>query len=60
MNSSWETSKQNSKYHFDNFKNNNEMDKVIKMGKIVADFKSEVATIIDNAKPATWRTRGEV
>jgi hypothetical protein len=60
MNSSWETSKQKSKYHFDHFKNDTEMDKVIKLGKIVADYKSEVAEIVKNAKPVTWRTRGKV
>ena len=60
MISSWEESKKNSKYHFDNFKNDPEQDKVIKLGKIVADFKPELADIIKNAKPATWRTRGKV
>lgn len=60
MNSSWETSKAKSKYHFDNFKNDPMVDKVEKLGKIVADFKPEVLEIIKNAKPATWRTRGQV
>jgi hypothetical protein len=59
MNSSWESSKAKSKYHFDNFKNDPMFDKVEKLGKIIADFKPEVEEIIKNAKPATWRTRGQ-
>ena len=59
MLSSWEQSKEKSKYHFDNFKNDPQIDKVEKLGHIVADFKPEVAEIIKNAKPATWRTRGQ-
>lgn len=60
MLSSWEQSKKKSKYHFDNFKNDPQVDKVEKLGVIVADFKPELAEIIKNAKPATWRTRGKV
>ena len=60
MLSNWDTTKERSNYHFDNFKNDPEQDKVIKLGKIVADFKPELADIIKNAKPATWRTRGKV
>ena len=56
--SSWEQSKVKTKYHFDNFKNDVMVDKVDKLGSIQADFKPEVAEIIKNAKPATWRTRG--
>jgi hypothetical protein len=59
MVSNWEISKQKSKYHFDNFKNDPQVDKVEKLGHIIADFKPEVAEIIKNAKPATWRTRGQ-
>lgn len=60
MLSSWEQSKKKSKYHFDNFKNDPQVDKVEKLGVIVTDFKPEVAEIIKNAKPVTWRTRGKV
>jgi hypothetical protein len=59
MLSSWEQSKQKSKYHFDNFKNDAQMDKVDFLGHLIADYKPEVADIIKNAKPATWRTRGQ-
>jgi len=58
--SSWEKSKQKSKYHFDNFKNDPQIDKVIRLGKIVADYTKDVEHAIDTAKPATWRTRGKV
>ena len=60
MISSWETSKQKSKYHFDNFKNDTQVDKVIKLGKITADYSKDVKIAVETAKPATWRTRGKV
>lgn len=59
MLSNWEETKKRSKYHFDNFKMDAQQDKVIPLGKIIADFKPELKTIIENAKPATWRTRGQ-
>jgi hypothetical protein len=58
MISSWETSKANSKYHFDNFKNDPQMDRIIKLGHIDGDWSKELKEIIDNSKPATWKTRG--
>jgi len=58
MISSWETSKANSKYHFDNFKNDPQMDRIIKLGHIDGDWSSELKEIINNSKPATWKTRG--
>jgi len=60
MKSNWDITKERSQYHFDNFKNDPEQDKVIKLGKIVSDFTPELTDIIKNAKPATWRTRGKV
>ena len=57
--SSWEETKKHSKYHFDNFKNDNQQDKVDILGQLIYDFKDDVKTIINTAKPATWRTRGE-
>jgi hypothetical protein len=60
MISSWEQSKKKSKYHFDNFKNDSQVDKLIKLGKITADYSEDVKTLIETAKPATWRTRGKV
>ena len=60
MLSNWEETKKRSKYHFDNFKIDPQVDKVTNLGKIVTDFKPELIDIIKNAKPATWRTRGKV
>ena len=60
MISSWEQSKKKSKYHFDNFKNDTQVDKVIKLGKITADYSEDVKIAVETAKPATWRTRGKV
>jgi len=58
MKSSWEESKAKSKYHFDNFKNDPEFDKVTTLGHITGDWSAEVAEIIKNSKPATWENRG--
>jgi len=58
MISSWETTKAKSKYHFDNFKNDPQVDKVTKLGRIIHDWHDDVAEIIKDAKPATWETRG--
>lgn len=60
MISSWEESKKKSNYHFDNFKNDDQVDKVIYLGKIIADFSEDLKEIVSSAKPATWRTRGAV
>lgn len=59
MLSSWEQSKEKSNYHFDLSKLDPQVDKVTSLGKIIADFKPELTAIVKNAKPATWRTRGE-
>jgi hypothetical protein len=60
MLSSWEKSKQRSKYHFDHFKNDPQFDTVIKLGKIVADYSVDVKHAVETAVPATWRNRGAV
>lgn len=60
MISNWEETKKRSKYHFDNFKNDSQVDKVIKLGRITADYTDDVKQAVANAKPATWRTRGKV
>jgi hypothetical protein len=59
MISSWEETKKLSKYHFDNFKNDSQQDKVDVLGKLIYDFKNDVQEVIKNAKSSTWRTRGE-
>jgi hypothetical protein len=43
---SWEQNKQKSKYHFDNFKNDPQVDKVISLVKIVANYADDVKHII--------------
>jgi hypothetical protein len=53
MISSWEQSKKRSKYHFDNFKNDPQIDKVIKIGKILADYSEDVKHAVETSKPAT-------
>jgi len=58
MISSWDTTKAKSNYHFDNFKNDSQVDKVTKLGRITHDWKNDVAEIIKDVKPATWETRG--
>ncbi len=60
MISSWEQSKLRSKYHFDATKINPNYDTVVKLGKIIADYSSDVSEAIIHSKPATWRTRGRV
>lgn len=60
MLSNWEETKKRSKYHFDNSILDTQQDKVTSLGKIIADFDTELIDIIKNAKPATWRTRGKV
>lgn len=59
MMSSWEETKKHSKYHFDNFKNDKEQDKVDVLGRLIFNYKDDVHKIISTAKPSTWRTRGE-
>lgn len=58
MKSSWEETKKNSKYHFDNFKFDKEVDKVTLLGRLIGDFKNSAQSAIEAAKPATWETRG--
>jgi hypothetical protein len=53
MASSWENSKQHSKYHFDNFKNDSQVDKVTVLGKITGDYSDDVKQIIANKNNLT-------
>jgi hypothetical protein len=59
MNSNWENTKIRSKYHFDTTKMDPNYDTVVKLGRIIADYSSDVETAVSNSKPATWRTRGQ-
>jgi len=59
MNSSWETSKLKSNYHFhDQFIIDPEYDTVIYLGNIQPTWQEDLNDIIAQAKPATWATRG--
>jgi hypothetical protein len=53
MNSSWGTLKLKSKYHFDTMKMDAKYDTIIKLGKVIADYSSEVETAIACAKSST-------
>jgi hypothetical protein len=50
---SWEQSKLKSKYHFDNFKNDSQIDKVTIMGRITADYSDDVLQLISNRSTLT-------
>ena len=56
---SWEITKQRSNYHFDNFRFDPDQDKVTFLGNISPFWKDELATVMELAKPKTWRTRGK-
>lgn len=57
--SSWELTKQTSTYHFDNFRMDPEQDRVTYLGNLAPFWQEELSTIMDLAKPKTWRTRGK-
>ena len=56
--SSWELTKQRSRYHFDNFRLDPDQDRVISLGRIDPFWQSELDTVLELARPKTWRTRG--
>lgn len=58
--SSWETTKQKSKYHFNNDKLDPRWDTVIRLGKFLGNWSKELAVAIEQSKPATWATRAAV
>ena len=58
MLSSWGETKKASNYHFDNLKFDKEVDKVTTLGRLIGDYSETVKLAIENAKPATWETRG--
>jgi hypothetical protein len=57
--SSWELTRQRSTYHFDNFKFDPDMDKVTTLGNIDPFWQEELASVVELARPKTWRTRGQ-
>ena len=60
MNSSWDETKNRSKYHFDPMHFDPEQDRVIRLGFIEPTWSEDVDRIVAESKSATWRTRGEV
>ena len=57
--SNWELTKKRSQYHFDNSTIDPRWDTVQHLGNIKTDWAGELQSVIDNAKPVTWRTRGK-
>jgi hypothetical protein len=60
MISSWDTTKPRSRYHFDNKTVDPQYDTVISLGSFISCWQSELDTIINQSRSATWRTRGQV
>jgi hypothetical protein len=58
MKSAWETTRQRSNYHFDNFRSDPDQDKITFLGNIDPFWSSELDAVVKLAKPKTWRTRG--
>lgn len=60
MKSSWEVSKQKSTYHFDPKRTDTARDVIQKLRSFTPtpEWAPAVQSIIDQAKPATWATRG--
>lgn len=58
MKSSWQETKQRSRYHFDNTQFDPQQDRVIPLGFIRPCWQAELDSIIAESQSATWRTRG--
>lgn len=58
MISNWEISKAKSTYHFDPKVKDSAQDVLQYLGHITPDWHDVVDDIVNNAKPATWATRG--
>jgi len=58
MNSSWDTTKQKSNYHFDPTREDRPEDVLIQLGHIEPTWQADLDSIIANSQPATWATRG--
>ena len=57
--SNWEITKQRSKYHFNPTIMDPRWDAVHTLGTVIPNWQNELDTVIKNAKPVTWRTRGK-
>lgn len=58
MKSSWDITKQRSKYHFRTDTLDPLYDTVIPVGNLKPTWDQELAEVIEQAQPVTWRTRG--
>ena len=58
MKSNWEISKSKSTYHFDPAKKDQAQDVVRYLGNIEPTWSTDITDIVNNARPATWATRG--
>lgn len=58
MNSSWDETKANCNYHFDNTRLDPRWDNVVGLGRFSGTWDQELAEAIEHAEPATWATRG--
>lgn len=58
MISSWDSTRQQSSYHFDNTARDPRWDTVIGLGRFHGDWQTEVQQVIERSRPATWETRG--
>jgi len=58
MNSSWELTKQRSRYHFDSERMDPLYDTVTHLGQFAPCWANELTNIIAESRPATWATRG--
>jgi hypothetical protein len=58
MKSNWETAQARSTYHFDPGQKDNPRAVVTALGHITPTWQADLASIVSNAKPATWATRG--
>jgi hypothetical protein len=59
MNSSWELTKQRSKYHFDPFRMDPDQDRITVLGNIEPFWLAELEGVLARGEPKTWRTRGQ-
>jgi hypothetical protein len=58
MKSNWEISKQKSNYHFDSKQIDKPESVMTYLGHIEPTWLADLKDIVDNARPATWATRG--
>ena len=56
--SNWKITKHRSRYHFNTGIMDPKFDTVIKLGKLKPNWATELAEVIAQAYPVTWRTRG--